>query len=53
MSLVKLFTPSLLQNLKVLIVENCDNLEVVFDVNDGNVGILPKLEKLSLIGLQS
>ena len=51
MSLVKLFSPSLLQNLQVLIEENFDNLEQVFDVDDGNVELLPKLEKLSLIGL--
>ena len=56
MSLVTLFPPSLLQNLEVLIVENCDNLEQIFDldglyVDDGNVRLLPKLENLSLIGL--
>ena len=32
MSLVKLFPPSLLQNLEELIVENCDNLEQLFDL---------------------
>ena len=53
MSLVKLFPSRLLQNLEVLIVENCDNLEQLFDleglnVDDGHVGLLPKLEKLYL-----
>ena len=36
--------------------ENCNRLEEVFDlewqnVDDGHVGLLPKLEKLTLIGL--
>ena len=52
MSLVKLFPPSLLQNLEELIVENCDNLEQLFDLEglnvDGHVGLLPKLEYLNL-----
>ena len=53
MSLVKLFPSRLLQNLEDLIVENCDNLEQVFDleglnVDDGHVGLLPKLESLIL-----
>ncbi|RVW64741.1 putative disease resistance protein [Vitis vinifera] len=56
MSLLKLFPPSLLQNLEELIVENCGQLEHVFDleglnVDDGHVGLLPKLGKLRLIGL--
>ena len=56
MSLVKLFPSSLLQNLEELIVINCDNLEQVFDlegmnVDDGHVGLLPKLESLNLNGL--
>ena len=56
MSLVKLFPPSLQQNLEELIVENCDNLEQLFDleglnVDDGHVGLLPKLRNLDLIGL--
>ena len=58
-SLLKVLPPSLLQNLQnleVLIVENCKQFEEVFDlegqnVDDGPVGLLPKLEKLSLIGL--
>ena len=55
-SLVKLFPPSLLQNLEELIVENCGQLEHVFDleglnVDDGHVELLPKLGKLTLIGL--
>ena len=53
MSLVKLFPSRLLQNLEELIVENCDNLEQLFDleglnVDDGHVGLLPKLEYLNL-----
>ena len=53
MSLVKLFPSSLLQNLEELIVINCDNLEQLFDleglnVDDGHVGLLPKLEYLNL-----
>ena len=51
MSLLKLFPPGLLQNLQVLIVENCYQLEHVFDLDDGHVGLLPKLE-LRLISLQ-
>ncbi|WKA03297.1 hypothetical protein VitviT2T_021415 [Vitis vinifera] len=56
MSLLKLFPPSLLQNLQELTVENCDKLEQVFDleelnVDDGHVGLLPKLGKLRLIDL--
>ena len=56
MSLLKLFPPSLLQNLEELIVENCGQLEHVFDleglnVDDGHVELLPKLGKLTLIGL--
>ncbi|KAJ9682458.1 hypothetical protein PVL29_018388 [Vitis rotundifolia] len=56
MSLLKLFSPSLLQNLEDLIVENCGQLEHVFDleglnVDDGHVELLPKLGKLRLIGL--
>ena len=56
MSLVKLFPPSLLQNLEELILENCDNLEQVFDlegqnIDDGHVGLLPKLKNLYLNGL--
>ncbi|KAJ9682446.1 hypothetical protein PVL29_018376 [Vitis rotundifolia] len=56
MSLWKLFPPSLLQNLEELIVENCGQLEHVFDleglnVDDGHVGLLPKLGVLKLIGL--
>ena len=56
MLLVKLFPPSLLQNLEELIVKNCDNLEQIFDleglnVDDGHVGLLPKLESLNLNGL--
>ena len=56
MSLLKLFPLSLLQNLEKLIVENCGQLEHVFDleglnVDDGHVGLLPKLGKLRLIGL--
>ncbi|RVX05606.1 Origin of replication complex subunit 1 [Vitis vinifera] len=55
MSLLKLFPPSLLQNLEELIVENCGQLEHVFDleglnVDDGHVELLPKLGKLTLIG---
>eukprot|EP00261_Vitis_vinifera_P026696 XP_010660237.2 PREDICTED: disease resistance protein At4g27190-like isoform X2 [Vitis vinifera] len=55
-SLLKLFPPSLLQNLEELIVENCGQLEHVFDleelnVDDGHVELLPKLEELTLIGL--
>ena len=50
-SLLKLFPPSLLQNLQEVMVENCDKLEQVFDLDDGHVGLLPKLE-LRLIGLQ-
>ncbi|CBI22408.3 unnamed protein product, partial [Vitis vinifera] len=55
-SLVKLFPPSLLQNLEELIVENCGQLEHVFDleelnVDDGHVELLPKLEELTLFGL--
>ena len=57
-SLVKLFPPSLLQNLEELIVENCGQLEHVFDleelnVDDGHVGLLPKLEVLALIALSN
>ena len=53
MSLVKLFPSRLLQNLEELRVENCDNLEQLFDleglnVDDGHVGLLPKLEYLNL-----
>ena len=53
MSLVKLFPSRLLQNLEELRVENCDNLEQLFDleglnVDDGHVGLLPKLESLDL-----
>ena len=53
MSLVKLFPSILLQNLEELIVENCDNLEQLFDleglnVDDGHVELLPKLESLNL-----
>ena len=53
MSLVKLFPSRLLQNLEELIVENCDNLKQLFDleglnVDDGHVGLLPKLEYLKL-----
>ena len=56
MSLVKLFPSRLLQNLEELIVENCDNLEQLFDleglnVDDGHVGLLPKLKNLYLNGL--
>ncbi|RVW88163.1 Disease resistance protein [Vitis vinifera] len=56
MSLLKLFPPSLLQNLEELRVENCGQLEHVFDleelnVDDGHVELLPKLEELTLIGL--
>ncbi|KAJ9682447.1 hypothetical protein PVL29_018377 [Vitis rotundifolia] len=56
MSLSKLFPPSLLPNLEELIVENCGQLEHVFDleglnVDDGHVGLLPKLGLLKLIGL--
>ncbi|RVW88155.1 hypothetical protein CK203_042935 [Vitis vinifera] len=56
MSLLKLFPPSLLQNLEELIVENCGQLEHVFDleelnVDDGHVELLPKLKELRLIGL--
>ena len=56
MSLVKLFPPSLLQNLEELKVKICDNLEHVFDleglnVDDGHIGLLPKLESLNLNGL--
>ena len=56
MSLVKLFPSNLLQNLEELIVKNCDNLEQVFDleglnVDDGHVGLLPKLRNLDLNGL--
>ncbi|XP_034706628.1 uncharacterized protein LOC117930215 isoform X2 [Vitis riparia] len=56
LSLLKLFPPSLLQNLEELIVENCGQLEHVFDleglnVDDGHVELLPKLGKLALIGL--
>ena len=56
MSLLKLFPPSLLQNLEELIVENCGKLEHVFDleelnVDDGHVELLPKLKELTLIGL--
>ncbi|KAJ9682453.1 hypothetical protein PVL29_018383 [Vitis rotundifolia] len=56
MSPLKLFPPSLLQNLEELIVENCGQLEHVFDleglnVDDGHVGLLPKLGVLKLIGL--
>ena len=52
MSLVKLFPPSLLQNLEELIVINCDILEQVFDleglnVDDGHVRLL-KLKNLYL-----
>uniref|UniRef100_F6H628 AAA+ ATPase domain-containing protein n=1 Tax=Vitis vinifera TaxID=29760 RepID=F6H628_VITVI len=55
-SLLKLFPPSLLQNLEELIVENCGQLEHVFDleelnVDDGHVELLSKLEELFLIGL--
>ena len=50
-SLVKLFPPSLLQNLQVLTVENCDKLEQVFDLDDAHVGLLPKLAVLVLIDL--
>ena len=50
-SLLKLFPPSLLQNLQEVMVENCDKLEQVFDLDDGHVRLLPKLE-LRLIGLQ-
>ena len=53
MSLVKLFPSRLLQNLEVLIVINCYQLEQLFDleglnVDDGHVGLLPKLEYLKL-----
>ena len=53
MSVVKLFPSILLQNLEELIVENCDNLEQLFDleglnVDDGHVELLPKLESLNL-----
>ncbi|KAJ9682445.1 hypothetical protein PVL29_018375 [Vitis rotundifolia] len=56
MSLLKLFPPSLLQNLEELIVENCGQLEHVFDleglnVDDGHVGLLLKLGEMRLIGL--
>ncbi|KAL6311654.1 hypothetical protein AAG906_025733 [Vitis piasezkii] len=56
MSLLKLFPPSLLQNLEELRVENCGQLEHVFDleelnVDDGHVELLPKLKELTLIGL--
>ncbi|XP_034706629.1 uncharacterized protein LOC117930215 isoform X3 [Vitis riparia] len=56
LSLLKLFPPSLLQNLEELIVENCGQLEHVFDleelnVDDGHVELLPKLGELRLIGL--
>lgn len=56
MSLLKLFPPSLLQNLQELTVEDCDKLEQVFDleelnVDDGHVELLPKLKELRLIGL--
>ncbi|RVW70660.1 putative disease resistance protein [Vitis vinifera] len=56
MSLLKLFPPSLLQNLEELIVENCGQMEHVFDleelnVDDGHVELLPKLGELRLIGL--
>ena len=56
MSLVKLFPSRLLENLEDLIVENCDNLEQLFDleglnVDDGHVGLLPKLRNLDLNGL--
>lgn len=43
-----LFPARLLQNLNLLIVENFDQLEQVFDQQ---VALLPKLEKLSLTGL--
>eukprot|EP00261_Vitis_vinifera_P039383 XP_019080626.1 PREDICTED: probable disease resistance protein At4g27220 isoform X5 [Vitis vinifera] len=56
MSLLKLFPPSLLQNLEELRVENCGQLEHVFDleelnVDDGHVELLPKLKELMLSGL--
>ena len=56
MSLLKLFPPSLLQNLEELRVENCGQLEHVFDleelnVDDGHVELLPKLKDLTLIRL--
>eukprot|EP00261_Vitis_vinifera_P039382 XP_019080625.1 PREDICTED: probable disease resistance protein At4g27220 isoform X4 [Vitis vinifera] len=56
MSLLKLFPPSLLQNLEELRVENCGQLEHVFDleelnVDDGHVELLPKLKELMLIDL--
>ncbi|KAJ9682574.1 hypothetical protein PVL29_018488 [Vitis rotundifolia] len=56
MSPLKLFPPSLLQNLEELIVENSGQLEHVFDleelnVDDGHVELLPKLGELRLIGL--
>eukprot|EP00261_Vitis_vinifera_P026607 XP_010660109.2 PREDICTED: uncharacterized protein LOC100852821 [Vitis vinifera] len=56
MSLLKLFPPSLLQNLEELRVENCGQMEHVFDleelnVDDGYVERLPKLKELTLIGL--
>ena len=54
MSLLKLFPLSLLQNLEKLIVENCGQLEHVFDleelnVDDGHVG-LPKLRHICNCG---
>ena len=53
MSLVKLFPSILLQNLEELIVENCDNLEQLFDleglnVDNGHVELLPKFKYLNL-----
>ncbi|XP_059598498.1 disease resistance protein At4g27190-like [Vitis vinifera] len=56
MSLLKLFPPSLLQNLQELTLKDCDKLEQVFDleelnVDDGHVELLPKLKELRLIGL--
>ncbi|XP_034707060.1 probable disease resistance protein At4g27220 [Vitis riparia] len=56
MSLLKLFPPSLLQNLEELIVENFGQLDLVFDlegpnVDDGHVGLLTKLGVLKLTGL--
>ena len=48
---IEIIPTRFVQNLQVLIVENCYQLEHVFDLDDVHVGLLPKLE-LRLIGLQ-
>lgn len=48
---IEIIPTRFVQNLQVLIVENCYQLEHVFDLDDGHVGLLPKLAVLVLIDL--